>query len=129
MLDNDETIFRYLNPMGNDRLSDLNDRDLYKILEYIDRYYLEYRSNLGFDKYDTFGLEIEMEHFYDYSTNGFYEFLLELFELVGNKKWDSRNDRSLRNCVVSSNNKDGIERCEKPVNMSPYLTELTWGKI
>ena len=67
MKENDRTIFKYLNPIDNDIISELKDKDLEQVILYLDRYYLEYRNTLGIDKNITFGIEIEM--FYKIITN------------------------------------------------------------
>ena len=52
-------IFKFLNPNSNDKLSNLNHSDLNEFLRLLDKYYLYMRERLGFDKFITFGLEIE----------------------------------------------------------------------
>ena len=94
--DNDKIIFEYLKPIDNEVLSKFNSSDLKEILMYLDRYYLEYRKNIGIDSNITFGIEIEMEHF-KCKLEEFYNFQLLINSVVGNDKWDSKNDISLYN--------------------------------
>ena len=96
MFDNDETIFEYLEPFGNDMISTFNDRDLNEILLSLNKYYLEYREILGIDKDITFGIEIEIEQF-KCKLEEFYDFQLLINSVVGNDKWDTKNDISLYN--------------------------------
>lgn len=92
MHDNDKTIFNYLNPTDNIKFSQLDIQDM---LTYLDKYYLEYRQNIGLDSFSTFGIEIEMEHFVGWRDFSLTKFQLELYKLIGNKKWDARNDLTL----------------------------------
>lgn len=96
MKENDRTIFKYLNPIDNDIISELKDKDLEQVILYLDRYYLEYRNTLGIDKNITFGIEIEIEHF-KCKINEFYDFQLLINEVVGNDNWQTKNDLSLYN--------------------------------
>lgn len=93
-LDNDKTIFSFLNPTSNDIIHKLSDSDIKELLLHLDRYYLEYRSSLGINKDITFGIEIEVEHF-KCSVHEYWAFQLLLNQLVGKKSWDSKNDISL----------------------------------
>ena len=54
-------IFNFLKPFNNDQFSKMKGIDLQELICYLDEYYLEFRSNLGLDKNDTFGIEIEAE--------------------------------------------------------------------
>ena len=93
--DNDRTIFSYLNPMSNDMISGINGKDLEQLMLCLDRYYLEYRNTLGIDDSITFGIEIEMEHF-KCKIQDYYDFQLLINSIVGNDKWETKNDLSLR---------------------------------
>ena len=93
--DNDKTIFSYLNPINNDKLSEISKKELDELLLYIDKYYLEYRESLGFTSRDTFGIEIEIEHFIGWKDLAFYAFQRKLDDVVGNREWKAKNDRTL----------------------------------
>lgn len=95
--ENDRTIFNYLDPKRNDRLSDLSESQIMDLMAYLDLYYLECRDSLAFpsDVDLTFGTEIEMEYF----KGGFCEkrlFQSGINDIVGNKKWICKEDWSLR---------------------------------
>ena len=92
--DNDKTIFKFLNPDSNDKLSDLSKSQLDDLLMYLDKYYLEYRDYIGLAETDTFGIEIEMENFKGYLKE-FYQFQQEIDKIVGNNKWEVKNDITL----------------------------------
>ena len=68
--ENDKTIFKCLNPIDNDMLSTINNKEMQELLLYLDRYYLEYRNLLDISSDISFGIEMEMEQFkvsvYDY---------------------------------------------------------------
>ena len=55
-------IFKLLNPKENCALSKLKGLDLEEILLELDKYYLDYREDLGIPQEETFGLELEFEH-------------------------------------------------------------------
>ena len=96
MHDNDRTIFRYLNPTENELLSKLTEHELEELLKYLDRYYLEYRELLGLADDITFGIEIEVERF----KGGLEEFVIFqniINDVVGNDRWETKNDISLIN--------------------------------
>jgi len=95
MFENDKTIFTYLKPSDNDMISSLNKRDIEDLLLYLNKYYLEYRDTIGVDSFDTFGIEIEVEHFNKWGKVDFFTVNQEVNDIVGNKKWDVRNDISL----------------------------------
>lgn len=59
---NDNCIFGYVKPNGNDKFSALKGLDLQDLLWHINRCYLEMRKKLGFLENVTFGIEIEAEH-------------------------------------------------------------------
>lgn len=91
---NDGSIFDYLRMNDNNILSDINMCDLNEILSYLDKYYLEYRNNIGVSSDITFGSEIEFEHFkgtvYDH-----WPFQLKINDIIGNDSWVVVNDISL----------------------------------
>lgn len=96
--DNDRTIFKYLNPIRNDMISEINGKDLEQLMIYLNRYYLEYRNILGIDKDITFGIELEVEHF-KCNIDEYYDFQLLINKIVGNDEWVTKNDMSLLNMV------------------------------
>lgn len=53
----------FLDSKANDMFSKFNNSDLKCLLNEIERYYLEYRANLGLPKNITFGVEIEYEKY------------------------------------------------------------------
>ena len=59
---NDETIFKYINPDNNDKLSEMNGLDLQYLLVLINGFFIKLRKGIGLDQYITFGLEIEFEN-------------------------------------------------------------------
>jgi hypothetical protein len=60
---NDEnSIFKYLNPNGNDMFSKFKGLDLDELLLLVQDYILELRDNLGLTDNESFGLEIEIEY-------------------------------------------------------------------
>ena len=58
----ESSIFKYINPFGNDKFSDLKGLDLQDLIILINNYYLQLRDTIGIDDYITFGLELEFEH-------------------------------------------------------------------
>lgn len=94
MIDNDMTIFKYLNPTSNDKISLFNNNDINELLIYLNKYYLEYRKILDIDKDITFGIEIEMERFKG-KVYDFWPFQFELNQMIDGSRWDVRNDISL----------------------------------
>lgn len=97
VLENDKIIFKYLDPKGNDRLSDLSESQLMDLFSYLDMYYLEERDSLFFpsDVDITFGTEIEMGSFIGGFSNK-WPFQLKVNDIVGNKEWICQEDLSLR---------------------------------
>lgn len=61
MQQEEEAIFKFLNPNDNDKLSKMSGLDLQDLLIYIDKYYLSLRDKLGLDKNITIGVELEFE--------------------------------------------------------------------
>ena len=61
-IENDESIFSFLNPLGNDKISDLKGIDLQELINLLDKYYLTLRTKLGLLNNTTFGLELEFEY-------------------------------------------------------------------
>ena len=57
-----EPLFKFLNPKGNDKFSEMCGIDLQELLYNIDTYYLELRKKLGLETTITFGLELEFEN-------------------------------------------------------------------
>lgn len=114
MHDNDVTIFRYLEPTCNDMISYIKDKDLKEILLYLDRYYLEYRDSIGIVSDITFGIELEMEHFRG-SVYDMWPFQLKLNSIIGNNKWEVRNDitlnwgREIVSDILSDNGKTWVD--------------------
>ena len=93
--ENDKTIFNYLNPMDNDILSSISKKDLEDILNVLNKYYLEFRDKLGLSFKETFGIEIEIENYIEWGKFKFFELPSQLSNVLGNGKWDVRNDLSL----------------------------------
>ena len=58
----ESSIFKYINPFGCDKFSDLKGLDLQDLIILINNYYLQLRDTIGIDDYITFGLELEFEH-------------------------------------------------------------------
>lgn len=59
---NDASVFKFINPNDNDKLSEMSGLDLQDLIILIDEYYLQLRDQLGFDESITFGLELEFEN-------------------------------------------------------------------
>jgi len=58
----DSSIFKFINPNSNDKLSEMSGGDLQDLIILIDEYYIELRKSLNFDQNITFGLELEFEN-------------------------------------------------------------------
>lgn len=84
-----EPLFQYIKPQNNDLFSLMSGSDLQELLYYIENYYLELRNCLGFDKYITFGLELEFEN----AMKNRIEQRLREVSLYNS--WSIKNDRSL----------------------------------
>ena len=57
----EEIIYGYLDPKNNNHLSTLDGEELQKLIILLDELTIKLRNNLGFDKNNTFGIEIEVE--------------------------------------------------------------------
>jgi len=95
MIENDKSIFDYLKIDSNDMLSKLDVYDMDKVLFYLNKYYLEYRDKLNLGNSDTFGIEVEVEHFVGWNGVGFSSVLNKLNTIVENIEWDIKNDITL----------------------------------
>ena len=126
--DNDKTILSYLNPMGNDMLSKMNDSDIQELLIYLDKYYLEYRDLLGVSSDITFGIEIEMEHFRG-GVEEHWPFQLDLNEIIGNNSWETKNDISLYwgREIVSPTLRDSEDSWRNVMKVCNFASQ--WGEI
>lgn len=82
-------IFKLLNPKENCALSKLKGLDLEEILLELDKYYLDYREDLGIPQEETFGLELEFEHAKKENIK------TELEEQKLDKSWRLKKDTSL----------------------------------
>lgn len=94
MTSNDKRIFDIFKENENNKLSEMDNLDTKDFLVCLDKYYLEYRDKLNISNNITFGLEIELEHFKG-SIYDFDPFEEEINKIVGNKKWDIKNDITL----------------------------------
>jgi hypothetical protein len=83
-MENNHSIFKLLNINNNDTLSKLHGNDIQNIIYFLNKYYLELRTNLNLKSEDTFGLELEFEH----SNN------LKISEELNNA-WILKSDASL----------------------------------
>lgn len=61
IVDKNDLINRFINPYNNDMFSKLKGGELLDLLYYINNYDLSFRKNLGLDKGDTFGTELEFK--------------------------------------------------------------------
>lgn len=77
----------FLDSKANDMFSKFNNSDLKYLLNEIEKYYLEYRTNLGLPKNITFGVEIEYEKVFKRTAD---KFITENY-----KNWISEKDDSL----------------------------------
>jgi len=92
---NDNKIFKYLKPFDNEILGIYSNKDLMEILSYINKYYLEYRDILDIDENISFGIEIEIDNFKGKPID-YWPFQLKLNEIVGNDRWNTKNDWTLK---------------------------------
>lgn len=84
-------VFKFINPNSNDKLSTMNGFDLQELIILIDDYYLQVRSQLGFEQYITFGLELEFENAIRKQIDK------QLKEAFSNDNWKTKHDGSLKN--------------------------------
>ena len=106
----DNPLFQFINPNSNDELSKMSGNDLQELIDLLEDYYLQLRSELGFDKYITFGLEIEFEH-------AMYDHVKENIDRKFNGKWITKHDGSLHegaeiNSPILSDNKTSWEEVD-----------------
>lgn len=95
MKTNNTTILSYLKPNDNEMLSSVNEEEIKHLIQYLDKYYLEYRNNLNILNDNTFGIEIEFENYSRWYGEGFFEFRDKLKKIVKNDKWQVVADWSL----------------------------------
>ena len=88
MEENNRTIFDYLDPSSNDKLSDMRGMDLLDLIVLLNGYYIPLRSTLGFSSDITFGLELEIEN------TDINEIAIMIDESFG-EKWDTTGDSTL----------------------------------
>lgn len=88
-MDNEDKMYKFINPRDNDMLKELSGNDLTNLLVLLDDYYLKLRDTLGIDKKNTFGLEIEFENV-DVS-----EFKKEFIKSFPKEDWTTVHDCSL----------------------------------
>ena len=86
-----DPIFEFIDPNGNDKLSEMKGFDLQDLLILLDNYYLEFRKKLGFDNYVTFGLEIEFEKAMKERIDS------KLRQAFPSGTWQTKHDGSLDN--------------------------------
>lgn len=82
-------IFKIIKPLDNNKLSLMESSERNEILEHINNYYLCLRSELGFNKMDSFGLEVE----YEYADN---EKIIRERTKKRLNNWMFTSDRSLK---------------------------------
>lgn len=87
----DSPVFKFINPNSNDKISEMSGFDLQDLIILIDEYYIKLRSCLGFEKYITFGLELEFEN----ANVGIID--RQLSEAFPNGDWRTKYDGSLYN--------------------------------
>ncbi len=84
-------VFKFINPNGNDKLSEMSGSDLQDLIILMDEYYIQLRSRLGFEQYITFGLELEFENAMK------IRIMNQLDEAFPNGDWKIKSDHSLNN--------------------------------
>lgn len=89
-MDNNTDILKFINPSDNDKLSNMNEKDLYELILLLDEYYLELRDNIGLGECVTFGTEIEVE---DTNINFVKELVSRLSLNIA--EWEVKPDESL----------------------------------
>lgn len=82
-------IFNFLDPQQNDILSKMSKSDLQNFIILLNKYYLQYRKFLGFDKGISFGFELEFEYALKETIEEKIKNCIEL------KDWIIKNDNSL----------------------------------
>ncbi len=127
-----DPLFQYIKPRNNDMFSLMNGSELQELLYYVENYYLELRNRLGFDKYVTFGLELEFEK----ATQKRIEKRLREVSLYNS--WKVKDDGSLPigGAEISSpiltdnsNNWHNLKRVCSIVNRSAIIDEHSGGHI
>lgn len=83
------SIFQFLNPNGNECLSQLSSSDLHDFLSLLDTYYLTLRHRLGLEQSVTFGLELEVEQANKVKIKRL------LNEMFPDGAWQTKSDASL----------------------------------
>ena len=81
MVDKNDDIFKFIDPYGNDMFSKLKKNDLLDLMLIINNYDLGFRKNLGLDKNDTFGMELE------FSTENLEKVKEKVIDKFGNSDW------------------------------------------
>ena len=61
-MENNYDVFKYLKPQENTKISDFHGYDILDLIEYINRYFLEFRDELNTSSKATIGFEIEFEN-------------------------------------------------------------------
>ena len=84
-------VFKFINPNGNDKLSEMSGFDLQDLIILIDEYYIQLRNQLGLEQYITFGLELEFENAMRDRIDR------QLSETFHNGDWMTKHDGSLNN--------------------------------
>lgn len=87
----DSPVFKFINPNGNDKLSEMSGLDLQDLIILIDDYYIQLRNRLGFEQYITFGLELEFENAMRDRID------IKLKEAFPYGDWRTKSDGSLNN--------------------------------
>ena len=87
----DAPVFKFINPNGNDKLSEMSGLDLQDLIILIDDYYIQLRNQLGFEQCIKFGLELEFENAMKDRIDR------QLREVFPNGDWITKHDGSLHN--------------------------------
>ena len=90
-MENNNKLFKFINPNNNDMLSSLSGNDLACFLVLLDDYYLKLRDKLDFKDDVTFGMEIEFEN----ASASIIDIRHELREMFPNEQWKVVHDISL----------------------------------
>lgn len=83
-------IFKFINPNGNDKLSEMSGFDLQNLITLIDEYFIQLRTRLDIEQYITFGLELEFENARIHRIDRL------LRETFINGDWETKIDISLK---------------------------------